>query len=166
LSTSITELIGRPTTPALRITSEARPRGPLRSGQHPEELPAPRGVEASLTSIGTFSAYDRGATGTINKEAFVVRGANVEHLDVFLVSQGEALLRRARGPVRASFLRTPGTTRRYSSWYAWMLRGVEDKAHRLGTRQGNENVPSRVSCYRLLVGSRKLGQRFVWRSVR
>ena len=29
-----------------------------------------------------------------------------------------------------------------------------------------ENVPSRVSCYRLLVGSRKLGQRFVWRSER
>ena len=64
------------------------------------------GVEASLTSIGTFSAYNRSATGTIKKEAFVVQGATVQHVNVFLVSQGEALLQRARGPVQGDQHRT------------------------------------------------------------
>src|SRR5215210_2964655 len=104
-STSSTESISLPTC-ALRITSRARPqtcsRPDLAVGAWPSDN---RDNHRSSVPAPSRPIIIRQPPAS-RRRAFVVQSATVQHVHVFLVSQGEALFQRARGSVEGDRRRT------------------------------------------------------------
>ena len=70
-------------------------------------LPSGKRVQRSLTTPGTFSAYDHALVGIAKRGcSHCPRCYSVQHVHVLVVSQGEALLQRSPGSVQGGRHRT------------------------------------------------------------